>query len=389
MKRSLAVLAASLLLLTGVPASAGPTPGGFASDDVEYLGYVPFEAGTSTGISIYGKWMYQTSWKNLSIYDISDPTSPQLTGYLPLGFMFENEDVEVSPNQSFMLFSESLPGDALHIYDVEDKENPQLLTSLEGAGDHTMSCILRCKWGYGSSGTIVDLRDPANPKLVAARNSDKSWHKLIKMEGGAHDVTEVRNGFIITSPTSAEAQPMQFVDVRNPLKPKVLASGAAPDTGWLFHSGEWPRKGKDRFILMQGERNFRVRCNDTNGPFLTYDTSGWKKTRTFKPVDTYRVTNGTYADGNPTVNALGCSAHWFESHPTFKNGGLVTVGYYEHGTRFLRVDKKGKIEEAGYFVPYGGSTSAAYWASTKRGERIAYAVDYTRGIDILKWNGKF
>jgi hypothetical protein len=32
-------------------------------------------------------------------------------------------------------------------------------------------------------------------------------------------------------------------------------------------------------------------------------------------------------------------------------------------------------------VPYAGSTSAAYWLNND----IVYAVDYTRGIDILRF----
>ena len=60
------------------------------------------------------------------------------------------------------------------------------------------------------------------------------------------------------------------------------------------------------------------------------------------------------------------------------------MGWYEHGTRFLRVSSKGKISEVGYFLPAGGSTSAAYWV----GRNIVYAVDYNRGLDILRFTGK-
>ncbi len=36
-------------------------------------------------------------------------------------------------------------------------------------------------------------------------------------------------------------------------------------------------------------------------------------------------------------------------------------------------------------MPWAGSTSAAYWLT----DEIVYSVDYSRGIDILKYNGKF
>ena len=37
----------------------------------------------------------------------------------------------------------------------------------------------------------------------------------------------------------------------------------------------------------------------------------------------------------------------------------------------------------GWFLPFGGETSVAYWVT----KDIAYAIDYTRGFDVLKFNG--
>lgn len=395
MKRLAGLLAAVLMAMSGVASAQtlpiGPAAGFTSGDEVEYVGFVPFEVGTSTGVSIRGKYMYLTSWKNLSIYDISDPTAPQQLGFLPIGFQFENEDVQVTPDGRYLFFAESLPDNQLHIYDVEDRTAPTEVAVLEGAGDHTTTCILKCKYLYGSDGSIVDVRDPLKPKLLAANNGPNEDLWTTRATGqnfSNHDVTEVKNGFILTAPISG---PFHYIDVRDPLKPKVLALGIkeAEETGWLFHSARWPNNAKDNFILMQGEQNAQTRCGDQNGPFQTYDTRGWEKSKTFTVIDTYRVTNGTYQDGSPAVNGLGCSAHWFQEHGSFKNGGLVVMGYYEHGSRFFSVDSKGKITEEGWFLPHGGSTSASYWASTKKNEKIAYAVDYTRGIDILRWNGKF
>jgi hypothetical protein len=35
-------------------------------------------------------------------------------------------------------------------------------------------------------------------------------------------------------------------------------------------------------------------------------------------------------------------------------------------------------------MPFGGSTGAIYWIT----DRILYAIDYNRGMDILKFTGK-
>ncbi len=208
----------------------------------------------------------------------------------------------------------------------------------------------------------------------------QDWHKLTGLnEDGAHDVDEYKDGFLITSPISDS---FQVLDVRAPLNPKVVARGAHPQPDdFLFHSGTWPRAGEDKFVLMQGEKNFRPECDQRQGPVMTYDKI--EGTRRFELKDRYRVENGTYVDGAPAINALGCSAHWFEVHPTWKNGGLMALGYYEHGTHFLKVSTDGQIRRVGYFLPNVGSTSAAYWIN----RNIVYAVDYTRGIDILRYTG--
>jgi hypothetical protein len=223
---------ALLAVLTVTPASAapavdgGPSAGGESSDNVEWLRLVPFDAVTATGAALIpDHHLIVTSWRNFSIYDLSSPEDPQLVTTRPFGFAFENEDV--STNGEIMLFSESLPRSVLHVWDVEDKSNPVEIATLEGAGDHTASCILDCAWAYGSDGSIVDLRDPAQPQLAG------DWHELVGLMQGAHDVEEVRPGFAIVSTLS---EPLMFLDVRNPLRPKVLARGQHPAPGsWIFH----------------------------------------------------------------------------------------------------------------------------------------------------------
>jgi len=133
------------------------------------------------------------------------------------------------------------------------------------------------------------------------------------------------------------------------------------------------------------ETNATPRCEAGTGAFTVWDASDWKRTRTFKVLDEWTITNGTYVDGRPAVSApLGCSPHWFEEHPAFHDGGIVAAGFYDHGTRFLRISPKGKVSEEGYFLPWRGSTSAAYWLT----DEIVYSVDYERGIDILRYKGK-
>jgi hypothetical protein len=370
-----AALSALLVLGASPVASGGPGPHGISSNNVEHVTFIPFEVGTATGARIVGKYLYVTSWKSFSIYNISKPTDPQLESFTPFEFKFENEDV--ATNGKILIFSEELPNAAIHIWDVRDKASPSKLATLEGAGQHTMSCILRCKWLYGSDGNIVDLRKPAKPKLMRA-----SWGAKAVTDN-AHDVIEVKKGLVLTA-----SDPIQLLDARkNPRRPKMIA--VAKPMNEFVHSVQWPRKTKDKFILASGETwvpGADARCVDSTAGFSTWNGSNYKKTRSFQMIDIFRPKGGTYMDGRPAVNApFGCSTHWFQQHPKFKNGGLVAAGFYNHGTRFLKVSKKGQISEVGWFMPHGGGTSAAYW----RTKRIVYAIDYQRGFDVLKYKGKF
>ena len=353
------------------PATAGPTQGGVTSDNVEYLKHVNFEVGTATGMKVIGDYLYITSWKSFSIYDVTDPLNPELVSITPFGFKFENEDV--ATNGKIMLFSEQLPQNILHVWDVEDPANPEEIASLAGGGGHTSECVLDCSYSYSSTGTIVDLNNPAKPKIVG------NWGKGMPATG-AHDLNEVAPGLVLSS-----SRPIVFLDARKtPTKPSLLAVGDDDKITGGIHSNRWPNLATDDIVMFSSESNATGRCSGSNGAFMTWDASQYKKTHAFKLLDIYQLSNGTYSDGSPPANGLGCSAHWFQEHPTFKDGGLVALGSYEHGTRFVDVSSTGKIKEVGYFVPWGGSTSASYWLN----DEIVYAVDYSRGIDILRYTDK-
>ena len=83
-------------------------------------------------------------------------------------------------------------------------------------------------------------------------------------------------------------------------------------------------------------------------------------------------------------SALGCSVHWFQEHPTFHDGGLVAISEYEDGVRFLQITPDGGIQEQGYFLSLGSSSSSPKWAGK---DDVLYSIDYQRGIDILRWTG--
>ena len=370
-------------LLSPSTAAAGPdAPAhGVTSANVEHVKFLPFEPYSATGARIVGNYLYVTSWKNLSIYDIKVPEDPQLvsiTPWLPTTedttpdpHRFENEDV--ATNGKILIFSETgatLVGGGLNrlrVYDVTNKAAPTMIANVPSLGQHTMTCINDCAYLYGSSGNIIDLANPRDPKLVG------NWATKSGARGG-HDVREVAPGLVAVS--SSEAA---ILDVSDPINPRLVSkapsSGAKP-----AHSTWWD--GKDRFLLGGQETNLNARRTGTIGATTVFDMANYTSGG-YTLLDTYRVKNGYAQDGSPPVNGLGCSAHWLEANPTFKNGGVFAQGYYEHGARFFYVSGSGKLTEVGHFVPAGGSTSAVHWAN----DRVLYSIDYTRGFDVLRWNG--
>jgi len=406
------LLAALTCLVLPVAASAqAPAPDFLASDNVELVNTFRPATGLTAGARVVGNRLFVTSSKDLEIFDISKPEAPKLISNVEANIQFENE--EVPTNGKLLGISSDaantgpecltappaglpLLGGCLRLYDVRDPTGIKELPSVPGAGDHTSTCILDCTYFYGSRGSITDARAALMPGGRAVKLKAK-WTDVVQAQAGkftasCHHVSEVRPGIIITACNPSAVLSVLPEDGGSITVPKVLFTGTTPQEAKRFiHSARWPREGQDKFILLGGETNFRPNCDQPGplsdtpvGAFMTFDASHVKQDGKYTPIDEIRPTNGSYLDSNPPAQILGCSVHWFEEHPTFRNGGLVALAEYENGTRFLQVMPDGKIKEQGYFVPLGGSTSSPDWAPNSN---ILYASDYERGIDVLRYKG--
>jgi len=381
MRRIVALLAGLMLLafsqLTqastlGLPSKAQPSAGGWTSGNIEWVKNLLISQ-DGVGGRVVGNYFYANDQNKIMIFDIKDPLNPVLTDsyLLPQEWELSREDLDTNGE---ILVMPNLG--KLYVFDVEDKTNITLLGTAPG-GQHTQSCVLDCKFAYGSDGNIHDLRNPSKPKLL-----DRKWGEGLPT-GGGHDVEEVAPGLVLTA-----TQPIMLLDVRkDPTRPKLLATGSNAD-GRFIHSGRWANNAKDKFLLMGGEKNLTPTCREdpSRGAVMTWDASKWRKTGKFEMIDQYYAKNGTYMDGNPPANPGigGCSSHWLEPQPKFKNGGLVAAAFFGHGVRLFDISSAGKIKEAGYFIPYGSEAGAVYWVTNE----IMYVLDYNRGIDVLRYTGK-
>lgn len=413
MRRVLILLATIALFVPAfAPADDGavvrdPGPGYFATENVEWLGNIPINA-DSPGARVHDGYFYITDDRGLTIYDLSDPELPTPVGFhaLPQMPYFPEEDVDT--NGEILLIG-SLG--TLYVFDVTDKSDPTLIAEAPGGDEHTITCLLDCTWAYGSGGVIVDLRDPTAPVV-----HDTAWYENDDVAptgvNSSHDVTEVAPGIVVTS-----SNPILMLDAReDPVSPELLTTGSPPDRRFI-HSNLWKTSGVDEHglmvepddLLLVGGETVSVGCGENDGAFMAFDARAVnaeteairealvagdtppQRTATFQMLDEWRVPGtGLYTDGNPPYNQF--CAHWFSEHPTWDDGGLLAMGWYEHGVRFLEVASEaeaaadpdvefGDITETGWFVPVGGSTSAAYWIT----DEIIYTADYQRGIDILRF----
>jgi hypothetical protein len=353
--------------------------------------HLPINA-DSAGGRVHDGHFYVTDDRGLTIYDISDPEQPFPAGFWPAPQNPWIPEEDPDTNGEILLISGysdllpygNQPWSYLQIIDVSDKSQPVLRSMLPGAKQHTWSCILDCTWAYGNGGLIADLRDPDNPRL-----SDVRWQQQVTAQGYAfrastHDVTEVAPGLVLTS-----SNPLFLLDVTDPEDPQVLSTAPLPDNRFI-HGNLWPGGATDALMLVGGETVGDC-DSEQSGAFMTFDASGIDLSEEaiaegevgeFELLDEHRVFTGFYDEGDSPYN-LFC-AHWFTEHPDFDGAGLVAMAWYGHGVRFLDVGEDGDITEVGYFLPLGGSTSGAYWAS----DEIVYTTDYQRGFDILRFTGE-
>ena len=374
-----------------------PATPGVASDNLTYLGTIPLDApGVGARlVTVDGqRRLYVSGVPGVSIYDVTAPDAPVLLGHLALP-NWENEDVSVSADGDWTIVTEFNGILYVHIVDTRNPRVPLLASTLvlETAG-HTSECLdPGCDWVYGSEGQILDLRDKGNPVVLP-----ETWTELLDLRSG-HAINIDAAGL-----ATIDTTPLTLADLSDPMHPRVLAQAAEDEqeeraTAYQHNTlrpdaDRWRSRAKKQdqkdpslrpgeLILGNGETNFTGTCNDGSGPFATWSARDWDKGAPLHVLDVFRPVSGTYDDGNPAINALGCSGHWFSTQTTADGDQLVAAAWYEHGTRLLRVDgQTGEIDQLGFFQPVVGSASAAHWID----DQHIYVIDYERGIDILRYD---
>lgn len=452
---AIAVIAAFNAIPAGAAQSAltylDPGVGGFMSANLSYVGTLANESpGVGAKIvTVNGKKrFYVSSVQGLSVYDVTNPALPLPLGHLELPH-WENEDVTVSKDGKTILMSE-FTGTYMHVIEARDLPNGLLalvpVGFTTGPSGHIVDCIDdACNMVYGSEGKMIDLRDKTKPTVLKT-----NWATMNGLPTNGHNLQFDDAGLLWTDTT-----PISALDVSDPLNPVAVVKGnksvqTSNKTAYqhnnirpnaaMFDARDTEEEIADpnlrpgELLMGNGETNFTGTCNSGSGPFSTYKIKNMTpgNTDALAIADVFRPVSGQYTDGNPAVNAIGCSGHWFTVQPastvvpqppapeeptdppasaisnsraaqasgkgrapgtlsaeaptaeaTATPDYLVAAAWYEHGTRLLSVDKaSGEITQKGFFQPVAGSASAAHWIN----DEYVYVVDYVRGVDILRYN---
>jgi hypothetical protein len=394
-------------------------PAGHISNNVEFMANIP-EMAAAISINFIGDTMFVSTATGIYSYDVSDPAAPARLGALPM-YIWENEDVDLDAERQLLFISRDprgftspatpgafFPYGAVHIIDVS---NPAVLTQVNvftvPAG-HTTTCVNRCDfvWTAGPYANAqmqpdfvgrpvyaTDVTDPLNPvacpdPIDTGRNDGVTDY--------AHDVQVDANGVAWVSGAGGIRGYWTEGRHRNPLtgktelatgcEPIPFAGGGTPEsaTSSRFMHNAWRNvdakyKGRKGNVLYGTEENIVSDCA-TSGRFATYDLNGSYKGEGWKNIDKTKFRMKVLDTWTPEdqEGSTACdSAHYF----TDRGDSMLAYAFYGQGTRFLDASDPTDIKQVGYYRPDDANTWAAYWH-----KGYVFVADFTRGVDILKFN---
>lgn len=351
--------ALALTLLATAPAAGRREP---ANADVTLQGIFAV-GGPIRGAALDDGYLYVATPYSLLVYDVRDPVSPQLLAARASTRFVHGE--LVSTGGDLLLLNGGLLAGGLDVWNVEDKSNPVLAGTIDGMPDEHFSCLLDCAWAYGSEGSVVDLRVPQEPVV-----QDVNWKVVAGLgDKNVHRLDEYRPGFMATAPRGSNPV---IVDVRRPLRPRVVAHTRVPPLNQnMFLYTTWARAGADRFLVTSTEN---PGCGDDHqAALVTFDTEGWPADRRFEVAGRFRYSSRTEEES--------CLAYYFSLHPDFEDGGFVLLPNGLEGTRVLEVARDGTMREVGSFVLPTSDVWMAFWIDAE----VFYALNASGEVYMLRF----
>ncbi len=389
-----------------------------ASSNVDHLANVPGQLGISGCFMPTAPLFVTSGLDTVRVFDVSRPRDPQLVGVLD-NAVFENEAMNCGERRvdgkvhRFALIGVDLhqassddpdhtnlgDGQELMVVDVTDPANPRIQSRAPATtSTHTLTCIddRQCRTVYsaGSNGkfSVFDLDRLGKPEQVGTVRSP-----AIGWGGHNWDVDGADYGLHTGAGGTA------IFDVSKPRAPRLATttasrymSGAEGNDGYnnFIHHNSWrpnarafepgasPSLRNGNVLLVTEEDYEDVNCA-TAGSFQTWRVGRLGGTKpAITPLDKVELADlGNF----PSPVGAFCSAHWFDYHPR----GFVAAGFYGGGTQVIDVTKPRDIRSHGYSNWFASEVWDSYWVpryapnGTQQGiTNVLYSVDLVRGLDV-------
>jgi hypothetical protein len=391
-----------------------------SSPNIRFVTNVPDTTAISGVFARSAPYFYVSSMDSITVYDVSDPVAPKITGVLP-NLVFENEAMNYGEKKvdgvvnRFVLVGADLveysPMEPDHVgssnevmvVDVTDPENPRIRSRVATqTNTHTVSCINEsdCQYAYtaGRNGkfSVVDLTDLDNPRELGVFDSPAGGPNAVFSSGAGHKWNFDEAGYGVHTGSGGSA----VFDVSDPTAPRLVATtdqhgvtgpwndfihhNAARPNASSFRPGAAPSLNRGNVLLVTEEDYENTECA-TAGSFQTWHVSSLDGTPgTITPLD--RINPVDLGEGVSTPHMAFCSAHWFDVHQS----GIVAQGFYEGGLRLIDVRDPRDIKEYGYVASGLSEVWDAYWVPQRNKNGVAksaktnivYTVDAVRGLDV-------
>lgn len=331
-------------------------------------------------------YYYVTGVGGLTVIDATIPSVPIAVGSLPLPH-WENEDVDIGGN-TLLISTDGVPGWRVFVIDISVPTVPVLRGHFEfqtgpqtwgsRRPGHIATCIQDCNyaWVTGSGKgyiAVLDLTNPEEPELAASFISPAGDPNGLFTTGVVHEVNVDPAGIVwVTGSGGISAYSVGGGLGGTPTSPIHLVShNASGLNDYILHNSIRPDAGNAVYVT---EENLTTEDCSAQGRFQIWNY----ESGVLQPVSSWVLARNPdlYTDGTGP-EWFWCSSHWFDYHD-----GLIAIGWYSQGVRFLDVNDPSQVAHVGWWLPPDAVSSAAYFHPDD--PSIVYTADYSRGVDVIQ-----
>ncbi|MFD0772749.1 LVIVD repeat-containing protein [Streptomonospora algeriensis] len=395
------------------------------SENVTHLANLPKEGpfasfgSFNSDLAFTGDYAIDGNYNGFTIYDISDPESPQTESQV----LCQGGQGDVSVSGDLLYFSvdypragedcgapQSSPADAdafegIRIFDISDKSAPEYVAAVRtDCGSHTNTLVpgedgtdYIYVSSYSPSGDYPNCQPPhdkisvievdkdapssaavVNEPVLFPEGGNEDQDGLLLPTTGCHDITVLPKKDIAAGACMGDGVMM---DISDPVNPRVTER-VTDDNFAFYHSATFSNTAKTVIFTDELGGGGAATCNEDIGPKrgadAVYSLKGKKNPRL--EFESYFKLPRHQAD---TEN---CVAH---------NGSLIPVpgkdyfvqSWYQGGVSIIDFNDPENPREIGYFdrgplsedeLRLGGSWSAYYYNGH------IYSSDIQQGFDVLK-----